>query len=212
MCVVLQEMLASSRAEQPGVRLKVNECITVTSCVCVIVFQEMLASSRAEQSGVRLEVNERIIDSCTALTKAIKILIQKSKTLQREIVDQGRVGAVIVDQGRVAAVIVDQGRVWPGIVDYALLLRRTIGVANCDCMHSHVLTASKKLNQKLQQFIARAYRLCAVRAPVCVHGVCVCVLSQGTATSKEFYKKHHRWTEGLISAAKAVGWGANVLT
>ena len=137
----------------------------------------MLASSRAEQSGVRLEVNERIIDSCTALTKAIKILIQKSKTLQREIVDQGRVGAVIVDQGRVAAVIVDQGRVWPGIVDYALLLRRTIGVANCDCMHSHVLTASKKLNQKLQQFIARAYRLCAVRAPVCVHGVCVCVVS-----------------------------------
>ena len=34
---------------------------------------------------------------------------------------------------------------------------------------------------------------------------------QGTSSIKEFYKKHHRWTEGLISAAKAVGWGANVL-
>ena len=34
---------------------------------------------------------------------------------------------------------------------------------------------------------------------------------QGSATAKEFYKRHHRWTEGLISAAKAVGWGAKVL-
>lgn len=34
---------------------------------------------------------------------------------------------------------------------------------------------------------------------------------RGQATAKEFYKRHHRWTEGLISAAKAVGWGAKVL-
>ncbi|XP_046841204.1 huntingtin-interacting protein 1-like [Xenia sp. Carnegie-2017] len=34
---------------------------------------------------------------------------------------------------------------------------------------------------------------------------------KGSATAKEFYKRHHRWTEGLISAAKAVGWGAKVL-
>ena len=37
------------------------------------------------------------------------------------------------------------------------------------------------------------------------------LFSQGSATAKEFYKRHHRWTEGLISAAKAVGWGAKVL-
>ena len=34
---------------------------------------------------------------------------------------------------------------------------------------------------------------------------------QGTSTEKEFYKKNHRWTEGLLSAAKAVGWGATAL-
>ena len=39
----------------------------------------------------------------------------------------------------------------------------------------------------------------------------VCLSPQGASSSKDFYKKHHRWTEGLISAAKAVGWGANVL-
>uniref|UniRef100_A0AAQ5Z8A7 I/LWEQ domain-containing protein n=1 Tax=Amphiprion ocellaris TaxID=80972 RepID=A0AAQ5Z8A7_AMPOC len=30
----------------------------------------------------------------------------------------------------------------------------------------------------------------------------------GAATIKEFYARNSRWTEGLISAAKAVGWGA----
>lgn len=34
---------------------------------------------------------------------------------------------------------------------------------------------------------------------------------QGAATMKEFYVKNSRWTEGLISASKAVGWGATVM-
>jgi len=35
---------------------------------------------------------------------------------------------------------------------------------------------------------------------------------KGSASANEFYKKNHRWTEGLISAAKAVGFGAKLLT
>ncbi|NWQ92523.1 HIP1 protein, partial [Burhinus bistriatus] len=34
---------------------------------------------------------------------------------------------------------------------------------------------------------------------------------QGAASPKEFYAKNSRWTEGLISASKAVGWGATVM-
>lgn len=34
---------------------------------------------------------------------------------------------------------------------------------------------------------------------------------QGAATQQEFYAKNSRWTEGLISASKAVGWGATQL-
>ncbi|XP_042193422.1 huntingtin-interacting protein 1-related protein [Callorhinchus milii] len=34
---------------------------------------------------------------------------------------------------------------------------------------------------------------------------------RGAATTKEFYAKNSRWTEGLISASKAVGWGATQL-
>ncbi|KAK7895499.1 hypothetical protein WMY93_020824 [Mugilogobius chulae] len=35
--------------------------------------------------------------------------------------------------------------------------------------------------------------------------------SRGAASVKEFYARNSRWTEGLISASKAVGWGATQL-
>uniref|UniRef100_A0A8C0VV92 I/LWEQ domain-containing protein n=1 Tax=Cyanistes caeruleus TaxID=156563 RepID=A0A8C0VV92_CYACU len=85
--------------------------------------QEMMSQARNESSGVKLEVNERILNSCTDLMKAIRLLVTTSTNLQKEIVESGR----------------------------------------------------------------------------------------GAATTQEFYAKNSRWTEGLISASKAVGWGATQL-
>lgn len=85
--------------------------------------QDMLTNSRAADSGIKLEVNEKILDSCTTLMQAIRILVKKSRLLQAEIVGQGR----------------------------------------------------------------------------------------GTASAKEFYKRNHQWTDGFISAAKAVGAAAQFL-
>ncbi|XP_067010685.2 huntingtin-interacting protein 1 isoform X4 [Anabrus simplex] len=85
--------------------------------------EDMLNKSRQADSGIKLEVNEKILDSCTNLMKAIRLLVQKSRLLQAEIVAQGK----------------------------------------------------------------------------------------GTASAKEFYKRNHQWTEGLISAAKSVGVGAKFL-
>ncbi|XP_050054794.1 huntingtin-interacting protein 1 isoform X2 [Aphis gossypii] len=85
--------------------------------------QEMITESRAAHSGVKLEVNEQILDSCTSLMAAIRVLVHKSRKLQAEIV---------ANQG-----------------------------------------------------------------------------SNGSA--KEFYKRNHQWTEGLISAAKSIGLGAKGL-
>ncbi|KAJ8929045.1 hypothetical protein NQ314_018314 [Rhamnusium bicolor] len=85
--------------------------------------QDMLTNSRAADSGIKLEVNEKILDSCTTLMHAIRLLVQKSRFLQAEIVAQGR----------------------------------------------------------------------------------------GTASAKEFYKRNHQWTDGFISAAKAVAVAAKFL-
>uniref|UniRef100_A0A1Q3FKY2 Putative actin-binding protein n=1 Tax=Culex tarsalis TaxID=7177 RepID=A0A1Q3FKY2_CULTA len=85
--------------------------------------EEMLSKSRASDSGIKLEVNEKILDACTNLMQAIRVLVQKSRLLQSEIV----------------------------------------------------------------------------------------ALGKGSASAKEFYKRNHQWTEGLISAAKSVAQGANFL-
>ncbi|XP_034397840.1 huntingtin interacting protein 1 related b isoform X2 [Cyclopterus lumpus] len=102
--LVDKEMAATSAAIEEAVRR----------------IDEMMDQARKDTSGIKLEVNERILNSCTDLMKAIRMLIISSTDLQKEIVEGGR----------------------------------------------------------------------------------------GAATMKEFYARNSRWTEGLISAAKAVGWGA----
>lgn len=66
------------------------EPITLDHHLCVSV-QEMLTKSRAADSGLKLEVNEKILDSCTTLMQAIRVLVSKSRLLQAEIVAQGKV-------------------------------------------------------------------------------------------------------------------------
>lgn len=47
-------------------------------------------NSKKTYTGVKLEVNEKVLDSCTALMKAIVELIRKAKILQEEIVARGK--------------------------------------------------------------------------------------------------------------------------
>ena len=54
---------------------------------------ELLSKSREQETGVKLEVNDKILDSCTDLMQAIRILIIRSQELQKEIVSQGRVSS-----------------------------------------------------------------------------------------------------------------------
>ncbi|XP_047554037.1 huntingtin-interacting protein 1-related protein isoform X1 [Lutra lutra] len=105
--MVDKEMAATSTAIEDAVRR----------------IEDMMNQARHASSGVKLEVNERILNSCTDLMKAIRLLVTTSTSLQKEIVESGR----------------------------------------------------------------------------------------GAATQQEFYAKNSRWTEGLISASKAVGWGATQL-
>ncbi|XP_053609904.1 huntingtin-interacting protein 1 isoform X4 [Plodia interpunctella] len=49
--------------------------------------ESMLAASRAGDSGVKLEVNGKILDACTTLMAAVKVLVQDSRKLQSELGD-----------------------------------------------------------------------------------------------------------------------------
>ncbi|KAF5929341.1 hypothetical protein HPG69_019362, partial [Diceros bicornis minor] len=52
--------------------------------------EDMMNQARHASSGVKLEVNERILNSCTDLMKAIRLLVTTSTSLQKEIVESGR--------------------------------------------------------------------------------------------------------------------------
>ncbi|RVE50912.1 hypothetical protein evm_004479 [Chilo suppressalis] len=49
--------------------------------------ESLLAASRAGDSGVKLEVNGKILDACTTLMSAVKVLVQDSRALQTELGD-----------------------------------------------------------------------------------------------------------------------------
>ncbi len=75
----------------------VEEEMTATASAvesAALRIQEMLRKSREDDSGVKLEVNERILDSCTELMKAIKVLIARSRDLQEEIKQEALVSLV----------------------------------------------------------------------------------------------------------------------
>lgn len=57
----------------------------------IMLNQDMIEKSRAADSGLKLEVNGKILDSCTELMKCIRMLVKKSRLLQAEIVEQGKV-------------------------------------------------------------------------------------------------------------------------
>ncbi|ELW65496.1 Huntingtin-interacting protein 1-related protein [Tupaia chinensis] len=73
--MVDKEMAATSAAIEDAVRR----------------IEDMMNQARHASSGVKLEVNERILNSCTDLMKAIRLLVTTSTSLQKEIVDSGRV-------------------------------------------------------------------------------------------------------------------------
>lgn len=68
-------------------------------------------------------------------------------------------------------------------------------------VHSAILDAAMVITRAISTLIKAAT---ASQQEIVAHG-------RGNASTKAFYKKHHRWTEGLISAAKAVALATNGL-
>ncbi|KAM8904661.1 huntingtin-interacting protein 1 isoform 1-T1 [Spinachia spinachia] len=68
-------------------------------------------------------------------------------------------------------------------------------------VNERILAACTELMQAIKQLVLSSKNL----QKDIVEG------GRGAASTKEFYAKNSRWTEGLISASKAVGWGATVM-
>ena len=97
--VPLQELVSDQQAEaEESLGNLVDEELASTAHAVESAaqrIQEMLRKSREDDTGVKLEVNERLLDSCTGLMKAIKVLIARSKDLQGEILGESMVSVYV---------------------------------------------------------------------------------------------------------------------
>jgi huntingtin interacting protein 1 len=68
-------------------------------------------------------------------------------------------------------------------------------------VNERILDACTNLMRNIQILVIKSKK---VQAEIVAAG-------KGTASAKEFYKRNHQWTEGLLSAAKSVANGAKFL-
>eukprot|EP00126_Sphaerothecum_destruens_P008824 Sdes_comp20357_c3_seq1m14141 len=116
----------------------------------------------------------------------------------QQIPDQDSLGEILDHEMKAAAqAIADAGRQIEQLLEKSK--RETTGVQLE--VNSSILGASSELMKAIQILIEKATES---QAEIVAKG-------KGSASASEFYKKNNRWTEGLISAAQAVGWGAGVL-
>lgn len=52
--------------------------------------KEIQLKAKQNNSGTRLAVNEKILEQCNGLMAAVYLLVERSRDLQKEIVDAGR--------------------------------------------------------------------------------------------------------------------------
>ncbi|XP_049873149.1 huntingtin-interacting protein 1 isoform X3 [Pectinophora gossypiella] len=86
--IVAQTAAAADRLNS-GARSVDDELADMDSAIeqAASQIEEMLKASRAGDSGVKLEVNEKILDACTTLMGAVKMLVQDARKLQNELGD-----------------------------------------------------------------------------------------------------------------------------
>ncbi|CAH2048721.1 unnamed protein product, partial [Iphiclides podalirius] len=84
-CAAAEGAAAADR--EPAARSVDDELASMDSAIeqAAAQIEEMLAASRAADSGVKLEVNEKILDACTTLMGAVKVLVQDARRLQNEL-------------------------------------------------------------------------------------------------------------------------------
>ncbi|XP_050351093.1 huntingtin-interacting protein 1 isoform X4 [Nymphalis io] len=80
---------AALGADRPAARAVDDELALMDRAIeaAAAQIEKMLAASRAADTGIKLEVNEKILDACTTLMAAVKILVQDSRKLQNELGD-----------------------------------------------------------------------------------------------------------------------------
>lgn len=153
----------------------------------------LTAGGRSEE--VALRHNAQVRSSLADLTKVIEKLVPKGKTLSAT----GDIGDIVSQEMQNAARAIEEAtqRI------QALMARPKGAKYNAleVSVHDAILDATLVITNAIGRLIHAATES---QEEIVREG-------KGSSTTQQFYKRNNRWTEGLISAAKAVAYATTLL-
>uniref|UniRef100_A0A673ZWN8 Huntingtin-interacting protein 1-related protein n=1 Tax=Salmo trutta TaxID=8032 RepID=A0A673ZWN8_SALTR len=205
----VQSSLASEResgvktAEALQNQLNEKVCFKGGSCVCLCAPQALesqLVAARWSALQGAVEEAERIVqDSLAQLDDPAHISCTSSKLRPQGLeLQQGELGDLVEQEMAATSAAVESAA---ARIEDMLNKSRAVDTGVKMEVNERILASCTDLMQAIKVLVLSSKDL---QRDIVESG-------RGAASMKEFYVKNSRWTEGLISASKAVGWGATVM-
>uniref|UniRef100_A0AAQ5XDA9 Huntingtin-interacting protein 1-related protein n=1 Tax=Amphiprion ocellaris TaxID=80972 RepID=A0AAQ5XDA9_AMPOC len=150
-------------------------------------------AAQDEVEAVRKEMQEKVKAAHEALLLPLQKLRPRGLELQ-----QGELGDLVEQEMAATSAAVESAA---ARIEEMLNKSRAVDTGIKMEVNERILASCTELMQAIKELILSSKDL---QRDIVESG-------RGAATMKEFYAKNSRWTEGLISASKAVGWGATVM-
>ncbi|KAI9313455.1 I/LWEQ domain-containing protein [Dichotomocladium elegans] len=154
---------------------------------------------RMQRSEVIIQGDVRVQDALNSLSRKTEDLILSGKTTDLDALADDKVGGLVEEEMSNAAKAIEEAT-----AKIQMLMKQPANpeISATDLqVHQLILTSVLALTDAIGRLIACAT---ASQQEIVTEG-------RGSSTKAAFYKKHNRWTEGLISAAKAVAVATNLL-
>jgi huntingtin interacting protein 1 len=187
-------------------------------------FCDLLSNAKATQQLISEEDSEKLVSSCQDISdKLLAVLnaVKKKDIKEGDIADKGaslksameafvkqNSSLVPEEEGDMTLAVGEEMSATVKAVDDAIARIQALLQKSRETdkghkleVNSSILGACTTLMEAMQTLIKAAI---ALQDEIVAEG-------RGASSSEEFYKKHHRWTEGLVSAAKSVGNGATMV-
>jgi hypothetical protein len=155
----------------------------------------LVAGGKSDEVALRSNSNTR--NALTKLSEAIEKLVPKTKSTMAQV--DGDIGDLVSQEMQSAAKAIEDAT-----QRLKALMAREKGPkynALDVQVHDAILAATLAITNAIGRLIQAATES---QEEIVREG-------KGSSTTQQFYKRNHRWTEGLISAAKAVAYATGML-
>uniref|UniRef100_A0A665TEC2 Huntingtin-interacting protein 1-related protein n=1 Tax=Echeneis naucrates TaxID=173247 RepID=A0A665TEC2_ECHNA len=161
---------------------------------------EALALSCRCQTCCIMAVSHNLVNGSSALIFGFPLVLKWSQKLRPKGLElqQGELGDLVEQEMAATSAAVESAA---ARIEEMLSKSRAVDTGIKMEVNERILASCTELMQAIKELVLSSKDL---QKDIVESG-------RGAASMKEFYAKNSRWTEGLISASKAVGWGATVM-